>query len=57
MMHAVRAFSALLPALVIAGCGQSGPLYLPDDPSRVQAPQAESASAGEEDDTEDDDRE
>ncbi|MDH3305238.1 MAG: hypothetical protein OEM50_12635 [Gammaproteobacteria bacterium] len=31
---ALGAFSLVLP---LFGCGQSGPLYLPDDPSRIEA--------------------
>jgi len=29
----LAAFSFLTP---LCGCGQSGPLYLPDDPSRIE---------------------
>ena len=29
-----------------AGCGQSGPLYLPGNPSEVRAPQQEPAQEG-----------
>ena len=28
-------FSAVLATLLLAACGQSGPLYLPGDPSQV----------------------
>jgi predicted small lipoprotein YifL len=43
--------------LLIAGCGQSGPLYVPGDPSSIQAP-AEEPKEGEakDEDAEDDDK-
>jgi predicted small lipoprotein YifL len=28
----------LLLVMVLSGCGQSGPLYVPGDPSSIQAP-------------------
>ena len=28
----------LVPILFVAACGQSGPLYLPGNPSEIQAP-------------------
>ncbi len=31
-------FIALLLSLSLAGCGQSGPLYVPGDPSSIKAP-------------------
>lgn len=36
MSHSRIALAALLLILTLAGCGQSGPLYLPGDPSEVQ---------------------
>ena len=33
LIIALATFSFLLP---LSGCGQSGPLYLPDDPSRIE---------------------
>jgi len=33
LIIALAAFSFLSP---LFGCGQSGPLYLPDDPSRIE---------------------
>ncbi len=30
---------SLLFAFVLAGCGQSGPLYIPGDPSSVETPE------------------
>ena len=39
--------------LIVAGCGQSGPLYVPGDPSTMQNPQTESQEGSEDDDDED----
>ena len=36
MSHSRISLAALLLILSLAGCGQSGPLYLPGDPSEVQ---------------------
>ncbi len=46
---------ALLLMLVAAGCGQSGPLYLPGNPSQVQEPPAEPADEDEKDSDDDTD--
>lgn len=35
-----KVFAALLFAAALAGCGQSGPLYVPGDPSSVQKPES-----------------
>lgn len=45
--------ATLLLMFVAAGCGQSGPLYLPGNPSEVQQPPAE-PSEEEDKDSEDD---
>ncbi len=43
--------------LLIAGCGQSGPLYVPGDPSSIQSPPEEPKTSDEKDeDVEDDDK-
>ncbi len=43
--------------LLIAGCGQSGPLYVPGDPSSIQSPPEEPQAIEEKDeDAEDDDK-
>jgi predicted small lipoprotein YifL len=34
-------FSALAFMILLSGCGQSGPLYLPGDPSTIAAPPEE----------------
>ena len=40
---------SLILAFVLAGCGQSGPLYVPGDPSSVEAkPQTENDEENEE---------
>jgi len=33
MRHAITLSALLLAALLLVGCGQKGPLYLPDDTS------------------------
>jgi len=49
----MKSFSATLGMLFlilfIAGCGQSGPLYVPGDPSSIQAPPEEPKESEEED--------
>ena len=56
MTLTTKILAALLLAFALAGCGQSGPLYIPGDPSSVEeAPQApagndESEENGEEED-------
>ena len=37
----LKIFLSLLFAFMLAGCGQAGPLYIPGDPSQVEAPQQE----------------
>ena len=48
MNSLLRIFAATLTLLFVAGCGQSGPLYIPGDPSTVQPP-AEQQETGNED--------
>ena len=36
MTHSSRILAALLLTFTLVGCGQSGKLYLPSDPSEVQ---------------------
>lgn len=50
---AVALLLVMLTAMLLAGCGQSGPLYLPGNPSQVQAPPAEIEDEEDEDDEED----
>ena len=56
MNHSSIFLTALLLMFALAGCGQSGRLYLPGDPSEVQSlPSTVSLPAEEEDDEADDD--
>jgi len=52
MKTIICVFTTLLLVVVLASCGQSGPLYVPDDPSSIQAPPAtpESVESSEEED-------
>ena len=45
LFAALAAFSFLFMA---AGCGQSGPLYIPGNPSKIQQPPPAEPTAGEE---------
>ena len=38
MSRARNAYRSILIALAVAGCGQSGPLYMPGDPSQMTFP-------------------
>ena len=40
MRRLAFAFAAFSFILLFGGCGQSGPLYLPGDPSTIQSPTA-----------------
>ena len=51
MKNVFRIPAALLLAMFILGCGQSGPLYVSGNPSTIQ-PAAEQPSSEEEDDSE-----
>lgn len=52
-----KIFSILLLAFALGACGQSGPLYVPGDPSSIQTPpetpetEEESDENGEEDES------
>lgn len=53
MKPLLLALFALTSVFVVAGCGQSGPLYLPGDPSTIQTqpqPQPEETQQDEEED-------
>ena len=45
LFAALAAFSAVF---VAAGCGQSGPLYIPGNPSKIQQPPPQAESTAEE---------
>ena len=47
--------TALLLILFLAGCGQTGPLYIPGDPSSIEPP-AEQVESDEDEETKDADR-
>ncbi len=42
--------AALLLILFVAGCGQSGPLFLPGNPSQIRTNPPQPAESGEEED-------
>ena len=50
MNYSLRLLAALIALLFLAGCGQSGPLYIPGNPSTVEVNGAEQQSDEEEDD-------
>lgn len=51
-----RAITAVLILLFLAGCGQSGPLFVPGDPSTVEPqPQQQQQTVEEEDEDDDND--
>jgi len=47
MKRIVVALAAISFVVLFAGCGQSGPLYLPGDPSKIQNPPPAPADAEE----------
>jgi predicted small lipoprotein YifL len=49
-----KILACLLATFVLSGCGQSGPLYVPGDPSTVEQPTDREAAERDEDDREDD---
>ena len=56
MTHSSKILAAFLLIFTLVGCGQSGKLYLPGDPSEVQSlPSKISLPAEEEDDDDADD--
>ena len=56
MNHSSKILAALLLIFTLVGCGQSGKLYLPGDPSEVHSlPSEVSLPAEEEDDDDADD--
>jgi len=57
MTRLIFALLASSFVLLSAGCGQSGPLYLPGNPSQIQSPTATTPDAGEEKEDEEDDGE
>ena len=43
-----RTLAALLLVFLLGACGQSGPLYIPGDPSRIEQPPPAAESTAEE---------
>ncbi len=49
------ALTAISMVLLFAGCGQSGPLYIPGNPSKIQPPPSAPDDAADEQDGEEED--
>jgi len=54
MKRIILALVAISIVSLFTGCGQSGPLYLPGNPSKIQPPPAPPEEAEEEDEEEED---
>jgi predicted small lipoprotein YifL len=52
MKRLILALAAFTFVFLASGCGQSGPLYIPDNPSKISVPPPDSESATEEDEEE-----
>jgi predicted small lipoprotein YifL len=48
MKHLIIALAAFTFLFLTSGCGQSGPLYIPDNPSKISLPAPESEEDEEE---------
>jgi predicted small lipoprotein YifL len=48
-----KILAAMILAFVVAGCGQSGPLYIPGNPSKIEQPPPKAESTAEEEAEED----
>jgi predicted small lipoprotein YifL len=57
MKRLIIALAALTIVFIASGCGQSGPLYIPDNPSTISVPPPASDSTAEEAEEEEDDPE
>jgi predicted small lipoprotein YifL len=55
MKRLIIALAALTIVFIASGCGQSGPLYIPDNPSTISVPPPASDSTAEEAEEEEDD--
>ncbi|MDH3550192.1 MAG: lipoprotein [Gammaproteobacteria bacterium] len=55
MNRLILALAALTIVFIASGCGQSGPLYIPDNPSTISVPPPASDSTAEEAEEEEDD--
>ena len=54
MNRLLATLAALSLLFVVTGCGQSGPLYIPGNPSTIQNPPPPDQQAEEEEEKEDD---
>jgi len=52
MKRLILALAAFTFVFVASGCGQSGALYIPDNPSKISVPPPDSESETEEDEVE-----
>jgi len=48
MKRLIIALAALTFVFLYSGCGQSGPLYIPDNPSKISVPPPASEATAEE---------
>ena len=55
MNRLIIVFAALTIVFLASGCGQSGPLYIPDNPSTISVPPPASDSTAEDAEEEDGD--
>ena len=55
MNRLIITLAALTIVFIASGCGQSGPLYIPDNPSTISVPPPASDSTAEEAEEEEDD--
>ena len=56
MSRARYALYSVVIALLLAGCGQSGPLYMPGNPSQMTVPETQAAEPTEDEAEEADDK-
>ena len=49
-----RTLAALLLVFLIGACGQSGPLYIPGNPSKIEQPPPAAESTADEEEAEED---
>jgi predicted small lipoprotein YifL len=55
MKSIICTLATMLLVVIFAGCGQSGPLYVPGDPSSIETMPEAASAEDENDDGEDDD--
>ncbi len=55
MKSIISTLAVLLVALFLNACGQSGPLFVPGDPSTIQAPVNSAAEKAQKEEDEDED--